>query len=789
MASGFPGRYWPRLGALILPALYCLAAAAIYLPTLDYPPVWDDHDFFEQNEQIRSLRNIPQFFVAQPRKTHGGVFRPLVYVYHTIFYRLGGGHPAALRIFLVLCSILTSLALVPLVRRAMRDLDLRPPPPGGMRVPEIAGLLFLLHPVHVEAIVWLSGGGYCVSGMFYVVSFALFQRHRHWASLILFGLGLLTTEMVVTLPLLVAIYAAATARTHRFVSPARPGRSLAALGSYWILLIVYLVYRYAILGKLTRGIEPYGGSVWLTLLSMARVLVDYIQLMVWPGNLLADHAFAVLDWASLGYVLFIVELVLLGVLAFAFVRTLEPVAWYFLGWFFITLLPVSNLIPSGGTPEAERYLYIPSAGAMVVVATLAGRMSGWCVRFAEGGAVTMRPFVARGVLGLLLFFGGRAMVQARAWRSEEALWDEALLQNITSSRPHANYCGTLWTLGDLPGALACYRRAERWTGEFQADIASVYLDLGDSAQARPWLERALAARPADAAANRIAAKFLMDMGQIDSALTHVQRIPATSRQATDRLVLATIALLKGDSSAYRANRDTLVKQQPAMEDASHYLLAYYYDSRHLDSLAVVAWRAGLRPSDTSYAGLTGYAISLAKRGRDQEAEFLLRRAVERYHEWQTWHNLGYFYITRSRYRDAREALERAMVEGGDHPELMNDLAHAAIMLGDTTRADAYFTRLAADFPTFHRPYAEIGRMYRRHRQNREARDYLEQYRMLNERSANAYAYLGDYFTGLGDRRRGHEYYHVAMELARGDSATLATLRRETGFAAYEAAAR
>ena len=79
---------------------------------------------------------------------------------------------------------------------------------GNKKIGFVAGLLFAVHPIQVEAIAWASALKDQLSTLFYLLALIAYLHHRdldskrgYWLSLVFMALGLLSKVMVVTLPI------------------------------------------------------------------------------------------------------------------------------------------------------------------------------------------------------------------------------------------------------------------------------------------------------------------------------------------------------------------------------------------------------------------------------------------------------------------------------------------------------------------------------------------------------------------------------------------------------------
>lgn len=197
---------------------------------------------------------------------------------------------------------------------------------------------------------------------------------------------------------------------------------------------------------------------WLTAIG---VLGRYLALLVFPRRLACDYSYGqiplygeenaagdrMIPWLSL--------LLLLG-LAWWVIRRREAhrLAAWGVAFFFITLLPTSNLVVRIGAIMAERFLYLPSLGIFTAVAVgLAALARHAVARLAppRSFSVLVRSWALPAVL--LVALTARTWARNRDWRNEETLWRSAVLAVPESFKAQLNYAMAIWGGSQTEAAL------------------------------------------------------------------------------------------------------------------------------------------------------------------------------------------------------------------------------------------------------------------------------------------------------------------------------------------------
>ena len=313
---------------------------------------------------------------------HGGFFRPLFILSYLIDTKLWGGHPFGFHLTNIVVHSLNAFLTYLLSLRIVADLKLTA---GARRMIAIAaGTLFLLHPSHTEAVVWISGRADVLATFFCLASLLSYLAHvrskhisRLALSLFCFAVALLAKEAAICLPFLVIVLGLFIGQVRNDRQALR--RFLVATALYFSILILFVVVRSVFIGSLVGG---YGTSqhlnfspTWLR----DRLLEASLRsvLPVLPSQL-SQFLFKPLQ--SRVFILFSLACAGLVTVVIIFRRrwyassdrqqqNLLLVALVLL--FLFSLLPVINLRLTLYQTLGERFLYLPSVFSCLLMAYLA----------------------------------------------------------------------------------------------------------------------------------------------------------------------------------------------------------------------------------------------------------------------------------------------------------------------------------------------------------------------------------------------------------------------------------
>jgi Flp pilus assembly protein TadD len=547
--------------------LVLFAAAAAYANSLGNGFAYDDNRVVAMNPVVtlgqwgRALLG-PYWQGARPGS---GLYRPvtvasLVAEWHTWAGSTVGFHAVNLALHAVVCVLVYALLRRFLTRGAATA----------------GALLFAIHPVHVEAVANVVGVSELLAAAFFLGACLLYLDGAPWGPTaragrlvglaLLYLLGLGSKESAVTLPAVLILLEALRPLPDADRESVRPGLVARLRGEapVFVALIAilgaYLLLRLSVLGTITgevpapvlRGV-PTADRV-LTALS---VWPEYVRLLVFPADLSADYSPAVLMVAhgvSLQVVVGVAILMALVGLTWLG-RERAPVMSLGLGWFLITILPVSNLIVPAGILLAERTLYLPSVGLAFIVAGIAFKAT------AEARPGARRALGALAALAAVALFV-RTVTRNPTWMSSYTVLNTLAVEHPESSMALQHRAEGLERVGDIEDAARIYDAAATLAPNNYAlavEIGDFYGRLGEYSKAEVALRRAIAIVPDQAPAYRILAAQYIRRGRAQDG--HGVALQGLAAVGPDRELWSLVSesyVAKGDlEAAVRARRAAL----------------------------------------------------------------------------------------------------------------------------------------------------------------------------------------------------------------------------------------
>jgi len=354
---------------IIIPILFIILLSLVsYFNVFKNEFVWDDHVFILDNADIRSFSNLPLFFTQDT----DGLYRPLRSLHYTFVYSIAGKNESLYHfnsIFLhTIISILVFLIIYNIVNK--RNISL------------IAALIFAVHPIHTGRVTNITAGFDLLGIFFMLLSFYLYIKFSNnikdslnkidflknkylLGSLLIYLLAVFSSEEAITLPLIIILYEF-TFNREKFNFKSIKNNFLKKYIPYFIVALFYIIVRFVVVGFRGRIEEYLAGNFFLTMLTMLKVYVYYIYLLILPVNLTlfreVQPVTSLFDFKALLSFLILITIIFFTIKNY----NKNKIIFFAVFWFFITLIPFSNILPLQ-IFMAERYLYVPSIAVSIKI--------------------------------------------------------------------------------------------------------------------------------------------------------------------------------------------------------------------------------------------------------------------------------------------------------------------------------------------------------------------------------------------------------------------------------------
>lgn len=467
--------------------------------------VFDDHALIEQPlgrpGGVSPLEALTQpYWIVAP---NARLWRPVTSMTFAIDWNLGHGSPSFFHVGNLLLHAAATLLLFACVRRI-----------GDRAGPAFAvAALFAVHPLHTEAVTWIAGRAELLAAGFVLSALLLGTATRPrwvWLTPAAAFLAVASKESAATLPLLL-LYT-------RWGMSARRGRpGWGVIASTFGVVILYLLLRRSVLGTWAGPEAPpidnpmVEMGLWSRLPTVLHVAGRYLSLLIWPQRLSIDYSASVLPIIrGVTTPLLVGASALLLLSGLAVFRRRQLIGWG-AGFAVLTFALTSNLPFVIGTIMAERLLYLPSAGLLVVIvaamADLAERTGPAPPRDRRPVSPLSRPgpaptrAILLGMLGLaVLLLGLRTWQRNRDYRTDVTLFSAAVKTAPSSPKVRTNLGLWLYKAGRYEEAIVQAREALRLEPKIRDArdvVASSLENLGRPGETISFLKSELAHDPDD----------------------------------------------------------------------------------------------------------------------------------------------------------------------------------------------------------------------------------------------------------------------------------------------------
>jgi protein O-mannosyl-transferase len=281
--------------------------------------------------------------------------------------------------------------------------------------------LFAFHPIHTEAIIYLSGRASGIGGFFFLLALLFFilgsERGRglkillfYALTLLAFGLALLSKETTLAFPFAAISYDLCFMRNENW----RPFNSrllfiyfplLGFIGAFFFFMPMMRDLALDWLGKVDVNYA----------LTQTRILGYALKVFLFPINLTFDYDFPP-HWSGLLFIPVTIWLVILFTVIKNY-RKVFPVVTFALLWFLITLSPTNSFLPRTDL-LSERNLYLPSLGPIFLIAY------GFHYLFSRKSEGTLSKQGITLLVALFLILGSLLITRNSVYRTNILLWED-----------------------------------------------------------------------------------------------------------------------------------------------------------------------------------------------------------------------------------------------------------------------------------------------------------------------------------------------------------------------------
>jgi len=428
--------------------LFIVIAFILYHRSLQFGYVLDDTMVIVENNhtkqgfagisKILTTDSFQGYFGEQKDLLVGGRYRPLSLVTFAIEHQFFGLKPAishAINIFLY--GLSAACLFFCFLRLFQERLDKEN---WIICLSFLTAILFLVHPIHTEAVANIKGRDEIMAFIFSMLSLNFAVRyvdHKKIGSLLImlicYFLGVLSKENVLTfmgiIPLAIILF--------------RPKFTKA----FWMVFVgllastlIYLAIRYQIIGYLigSQEVKDIMNNPFVDMSANQKyptilyTLLVYFKLAFIPHPLTHDYYpfhIPTMDWTNIKVWLSVA--LHLGLIIYAFTqRKKRPAISFAIGFYLMALSIVSNLVVGVGTFMNERFAFMATAGTCLLLAYL--------VRLSPNG----NRLLSKALLtGIIIVYSALTLFRVPVWENALTLNEAAIKVSVNSARANS-FMGT-----------------------------------------------------------------------------------------------------------------------------------------------------------------------------------------------------------------------------------------------------------------------------------------------------------------------------------------------------------
>ncbi len=658
---------------------------------------YDDNRYVYENPVVQKGLTWEGFRWAL---TYGqiGHWHPLTWLSHMLDCQLYGLQAGGHHLTNILLHTATAILLFLVLRRMT----------GFLWRSAFVAAVFAIHPLRVESVAWISERKDVLSAFFFMLTLGAYVRYvrrppsvvRYGAVVLLYALGLLSKNMLVTMPFVLLLLDYWPLNRLSGFSP----RVLLRRVAEKIPLLVL-----AVGSCVATALSPEKVSAEYTLSFGLRSenavvsCVTYLWQMIHPAGL------ACLYPNPTNYLPFWQVAGALGLLlaisgaAWAFRQT-HPglvVGWL---WYLGMMIPVIGMVQISYYAHADRYTYLPQIGLYLLLTWAAAELcAGWRHRRVMlGGCAT--------VILVALIFCARA--QTAYWRNSELLWTHTLACTSDNFIAQNNLGNALVQEGAVDEAIAHFQKALQIKPDYAEahnNLGNALLQKGSVNEAMVHYQKALQIQPDYADAHYNLGNALLQRGAVAEAIVHFQKaLQIQPDYAKAHNNLGNALLQKGAVDEAIAHYQKALQIQPDYADA-HYNLGYALVQKGKVDEAISHFQRALqiKPDFAEAHYDLGYA--LVQKGKVDEAISHFQRALQIKPDYAEAHiNLGSALLKKGKVDEAISHYQKALQIKPDFAEAHYNLGYALVQKGKADEAISHFQRALQIKPDYAEAHYNLG---------------------------------------------------------------------------------
>ncbi|MCM8780793.1 MAG: tetratricopeptide repeat protein [Candidatus Omnitrophica bacterium] len=497
--------------------------------------------------------------IAQPRHY---LFNPPMLL-SSFCYLIGRLNPFAYHLINVILHAITSLLAFVFLRQLFQT-----------ETAFWGAAIFAVHPIHAEAVSWISGRGHLFFGFSVFLLYIVYQyskkNHLYYIVSVLgfFYIAYKNLSLNIFFPFLLVLSDVLFGQWRNNWKRWVP--------FFAILVLVIIMGRVAVVERVNQVAKEIGlgGDVWRDIsqwtnpiYNMTFSFFEHLKLIAWPDKLTLYHEPPVITRVALNWEMFFLGMIFISALVAFFLKKAKELI-FALGIYLIFLSPTYSPIMVSWL-VAERYAYFPSIAFSILLCFLYERYVKPKI-YPQTVKLTTRDLEAYKIMqkrrkiasimltALLAMYSVRTVIRNEDWKTPRRLWGSTAEVSFNSPRAHNNMGDVYAKEGNMQGAINEFKKAIELKPDYADayhNLANIYQYIGNLKEAIENYRQAIALNPGLFESHYNLGVIYLNTNNpkdLDLAIGHFQRAleirPSDSQTLNALFIALTKRSKSGDSS-------------------------------------------------------------------------------------------------------------------------------------------------------------------------------------------------------------------------------------------------
>ena len=440
---------------------YCFILLLILIPIFSYGQLFS-HKFVNYDDEtyliyLIGINNQGLLSVVSSISTDivNANWHPVTLLSLFIDFSISGGSPAWFHLSNLIIHVLNGIILFVILNHFSFD----------KRISFLVALLFLLHPVQVEAVSWVAERKGLLAAFFALLSTLFYLMHIEkdkriflFFSAAMFAMSLLSKASLIMLPILLLMID--WWPMGRINSASDLAKKVKEKYLYILIAVLFSIITIYVHGKSGALTDISTISISERLIHIFVIYKQYLQQFIYPFELSVFYPYERgRHWLQIFFAIII--LVSITIIA---VKKINKFPYILFGWswFIVMLFPVAGLVQTGGHDHADRYMYFPIIGLLIIAILLTVEI---CTRF------NVRPLIKYGAtISFIIILSIITFITIIPWKNTYTLFFNALMYTENNFIAHRNLSTAYLSDGILDDGMMHYEKAR----SIRPDFVSLY---------------------------------------------------------------------------------------------------------------------------------------------------------------------------------------------------------------------------------------------------------------------------------------------------------------------------